>query len=329
MGYSLTIGELKSEIIEEGLESRLHNFAEDVKLPNAPAFGEPTDYMNCRWPSYTSWAQSMRTVGLYDFMYDKQIGLLRNHPGCVPLTKEHRDVFNLSYSEFYKNSKYHLSKTLDCLNKDVQLLHIWEDDWMNKREIVKSIILNRLKLIANKISARKCLIKYVNSKDARKFLNENHIQGFSNSSIKIGLYNGNELVSLMTFGFRYTNGKKEYELIRFCNKINTVVVGAASKIFKFFLKNSDEVFEIISYADISLFSGSLYKTMSFRKVSLSEPNYFWVVDDVRRHRFNYSKKKLVKQGYNIDKTELEIMYERGYYRVFSCGQEKWVYNKII
>ena len=103
-----------------------------------------------------------------------------------------------------------------------------------------------------------------------KFLRENHIQGELGSSIKLGLFYNNELVSLMTFGYRHTNSKKEFELIRFCNKINTNIIGASSKLFKYFKKNYD--FEtLISYSDFRLFDGKMYSNLGFNKIHLS-PN---------------------------------------------------------
>ena len=229
------------------------------------------------------------------------------------------------HSELYKGQKYHLIKTLLCRERNIHLIHIWEDDWKLKSDILKSIILNKIGLLDNKIWARKCVISEVNSSDARKFLDDNHIQGFSSSSIKLGLYYNNELVSLMTFGWRMTNGKREYELIRFCNKKGYVINGASSKLFKHFINNY-QIDEIISYSDVSMFDGNMYDMLGFEKVSISKPNYFWVVNSVRRHRYNYSKKKLVNKGYDPNKTEVEIMTELGYYRIFSCGQEKWVWK---
>lgn len=229
------------------------------------------------------------------------------------------------HSEFYKNKNYHLNKTNMCKSIGIDLIHIWEDDWNFKKEIIKSIILNRTGLLKNKIYARNCEIREVSSSESRKFLDCNHIQGYSSSQVKIGLYYNGELVSLMTFGWRYTNSKKEYELIRFCNKINYAIIGSASKLFSNFCKNY-KVSYIISYADISMFSGGLYEKLGFEKVSQSKPNYFWVIDGVRKHRFNYSKQKLIKQGFDPNKTEVDIMHERGYYRIFSCGQDKWIYD---
>jgi G:T-mismatch repair DNA endonuclease (very short patch repair protein) len=230
------------------------------------------------------------------------------------------------HNEVYKNKDYHINKTINCERLGINLIHIWEDDWNNKKEILKSIISNKLNIVNNKIYARNCDVRDVSSSESRKFLNDNHIQGFSSSQLKLGLYYKNELVSLMTFGFRYTNSKKEYELIRFCNKINTNIVGASSKLFKNFLKNNKNIENIISYSDISIFDGNMYRILGFSEVSISEPNYFWVVDGIRRHRFNYNKKKLISEGFDPNKTEVEIMHDRGYYRIWGCGQKRWTFK---
>jgi hypothetical protein len=102
MGYTLIIGELETRVEYEGLESYIVNDAKDVMDDKAPAFGEPTDHSNCRWPSYTSWHQAMRFVGLHEMMFNKKSGLIRNHPGCVPLVKEHKEIIDKAYNEFYE-----------------------------------------------------------------------------------------------------------------------------------------------------------------------------------------------------------------------------------
>ena len=164
------------------------------------------------------------------------------------------------HNEIFKDKSYHINKTNECIKSGIQLIHIWEDDWKNKKDIAKSMILNKINKIEDRIYARKCIIKKINDISIiRKFLNENHIQGYSPSMYKYGLFLNNELVSLMTFGWRKTNSKREFELIRFCNKINTNVIGSASKLFNFALTNID-VNEIISYCDISQFDGNVYNT---------------------------------------------------------------------
>lgn len=235
------------------------------------------------------------------------------------------------HSESFKEKDYHLNKTKECLNKGIQLIHIWEDDWDNKQDIVKSIILNKLGKNTKKIYARKCEIKEIyDNKIIRDFLEENHIQGFVGSKVKLGLYYNNELVSLMTFGnLRRNLGQKSkegsYELLRFCNKLNTSVIGGASKLFKYFIKNYNFK-EIISYSDNSRSNGNLYKVLGFQLLKNTISNYYWVVESVRKNRFNFRKDKLIKKGYDPNKTEIEIMNELGYYRIFDCGSIKWIYS---
>jgi len=230
------------------------------------------------------------------------------------------------HSEKFKEKNYHLEKTNKCLEQNIQLIHIWEDDWYYKKDIIKSILSYKIKKTISKIYARKCVIKKVTSKVSRLFLDENHIQGFAKSKYKFGLFFEDKLVSLMTFGYRYTNAKKEFELIRFCNKINTNVIGSASKLFKYFLNNTD-IDNIISFADISMFNGDLYEKLGFDFIHKTQPNYFWIVKNKREHRFKYNKKKLIADGFDPNKTEKEIMWEIGYNRIWSCGQIKYMYKK--
>jgi hypothetical protein len=75
-----------------------------------------------------------------------------------------------------------------------------------------------------------------------------------------------------------------------------------------------------------LFDGKMYETLGFEKKHLSKPDYFWCKGLDRKHRFNFNKKKLIKEGFDSNKTEVEIMWERGYFRLFGCGQFRWEFN---
>ncbi len=227
------------------------------------------------------------------------------------------------HSDLYKYKNYHLDKTNKCADIGVRLLHIWEDDWLYNEEVVKSIIKNSMNLSDGRIYARKCDIREVSDKKSVDvFFNANHIQGTTRYKTAIGLFHKDVMVSCMLLH----KPRVSDELVRFCSKINTTVVGSASRLFKYYIKHYD-VDEIISFADSSLFSGDLYKNLGFELVYRTDPNYWWVVDGIRKHRFNYSKKKLVKGGFDQSKTEVEIMHDRGYYRVYGCGLDKWVWNR--
>jgi hypothetical protein len=232
------------------------------------------------------------------------------------------------HSNLYKSSNFHVDKTKFFESQSIALIHIWEDDWLYKREIVKSIISNKLGLTQKKIFARKCKIENISNEDLREFLEKNHIQGFVGAKVKIGLYYNDELVSIMTFGnLRKSLGYKvetdSWELLRFCNKIGYSVVGAASKLLNYFEKNySPKV--IISFCDYSRSSGNLYQKLGFDFSHLSEPNYYYIVDGLRRHRFNYRKDRLVSNGANPELSESQIMSKMGYNKIWDCGMQKWI-----
>ena len=193
---------------------------------------------------------------------------------------------------------------------------------------MKFRIKNILGVNGNVIYARNCHIKEVDGHTSNKFLFENHIQGKCASSIKLGLFYNDELISLMTFGKSrhfIGSGKIEWELLRFCNKMDTRVVGGASKLLKHFIKTYNPN-EIISYADKRWSDGNLYEVLGFQKYNESKPNYFYIINGKREYRFNYRKSILVKQGYDPNKTEKQIMEERGIPRIYDCGClcYKWI-----
>jgi len=232
------------------------------------------------------------------------------------------------HNELFMDSDYHLEKTNECEEKGINLIHIFEDEWMFKKEIVKSIIKNKLNITDRVIYGRSCKIKEINSDECKNFLEENHVQGNVNSKVRLGLFLDNELVSVMCFskGRIIMGGKKdEWELTRFCNKINTKVLGSASKLFNFFVKNYIPE-KIISYSDKRYFDGGMYDKLGFKKISESKPNYWYVINGLRQHRFNYRKEILVKEGFDKNKTEKEIMFDRKIYRVYDCGNVRWEYK---
>ncbi len=292
------------------------------------------------YSTYTSGHENM----IYNFIKDNYKGIIINNDRNVIKPSE-IDIylpelrigieFNGLYwhNELFVDDNYHFNKTELCEKNNIKLIQIYEDDWLYKQDIVKSRILNLLNNIPNKIYARKCKIKEIkDNKLVKEFLEDNHIQGFIGSSVKIGLFYNNELVSLMIFGKkRMSVGKgisneNEYELLRFCSKLNTNIIGGANKLFSYFINNY-KFKEIISYADRSWSHGNLYEKLGFKFIHKTEPNYYYVIGNIRYHRFSYRKDKLIKEGFDPSKTEHEIMLERNIHRIYDSGSMKYSYNK--
>jgi hypothetical protein len=140
-----------------------------------------------------------------------------------------------------------------------------------------------------------------------------------------GLYDSQQLVAVMTFGpNRY--GKDGVELLRYCTIADTAVIGGAGKLFKHYF-NEFNPSMVTSFADRRWSSqGAFYTKLGFELIGTTRPSYYYIIDNHLENRMAYQKHKLVEAGYDANKTEHEIMIERGIYRIYDCGNYKYVYS---
>lgn len=232
------------------------------------------------------------------------------------------DGFYWHNDTIVKNN-YHLVKTNLCEKQGIQLVHIFENEWLFKSDIVKSRLKNLLSIYDKTVFARKCKIKEVDSNTSREFQEENHIQGSVNAKVKLGLFYENELVSLMTFGKCRFSKKYEWELLRFCNKLGYHIPGAAGKLLKYFEKNYKPK-SLVSYADRRWSQGKLYDALGFTLINKSSPNYWYYKSSMpgkihSRVSFQKHKLKTILDIYNENLSEKENMKANGFSRIFDCG----------
>jgi hypothetical protein len=210
--------------------------------------------------------------------------------------------------------------------KGIQLFFIQSNEWLNKKEIIKSIICSKFGVPQNKIFARKTELKEIDNKTANSFLDINHVQGKNNASINIGLFYNNELISITTFGKNRFGSKYEYELYRYCNKLNISVLGGFSKMLFYFEKRYSPI-SIITYSDKRLFNNKTYLKSGFTQLKDSLPNYYYTKNYNKvETRIKYQKYKLpdLLENFNPELTEWENMVINGYDRIWDCGNRVFV-----
>jgi len=232
-----------------------------------------------------------------------------------------------SYSNIEEvNKNYHINKTIECEKNNIHLFHIFENEWLDevKKDIWKSKIsikLHSKKL--NKLNGRDGIIKEIDSKIAKEFLNENHLQGYTNAKIKLGFFINNILYGVMTFG-KSRFKKDEYELIRFSVLKYTIVRGLFSKFIKYFKKNYN-INNLISYGNRRwTYKDNVYNSL-MELESISKPNYFYVKNRqlLSRQQFQKHKLKNILEDFNPNKTELENMLNNKYRIIYDCGNYKY------
>lgn len=232
------------------------------------------------------------------------------------------------HSEEYKSKDYHLEKTLEAQSKGYRLIHIFENEWMSKQEIVKIRLRHILGVSKDRVYARKCKAREISWKEAKEFLEKYHIQGSAPSSVNIGLFDQtNELVYVQTYSKARFTKDCEWELIRAASKYT--VVGAVSKALKYFLKVYNPN-SIISYCDIRWNTGESYEKAGFLLSHVSDPNYWYFNNAYSLYsRLAFQKHKLVTKLSNFDPnlTEKENMYNNGYKRIYDCGNLVFKYFK--
>jgi len=228
-----------------------------------------------------------------------------------------------------KSRFYHHYKMKKAQEAGYQLLQIMEDEWVFKQNIVKSRLKHAVGKIKYKIYARKCKVRQIPASLKSKFLQKYHIQGNDNSTIYLGLFYKNHLVSVMTFsplrkalGFKSIDNN--WELVRFCSVFQFSVVGGASKLLKYFETHFNPA-KLLSYADRRWSEGNLYKQIGFKLIGETVPNYWYVKNGQRKHRFGFQKNKLstLLNIFNETLSEWENMQLNGYDRVWDCGSLKF------
>lgn len=237
--------------------------------------------------------------------------------------------FNGDYwhSEIYKECDYHQQKTIDCAKKGIQLIHIFEYEWLDKRK--KDILTKYLhsKIYKDNIvlGARNTSIKEISNKEARDFLNNNHLMGEYNSKINIALYYNNEIVSILSIiEPRFNNREYQYEISRYCTKLGYSITGGIEKLYKYFI-NKYNPSSVVTYTDISKFTGNCYSKIGFNvtKVPITKPGYIWIKPGYNSTISRYSITKEFKDKYcEYGNSEDEIMYNMGYVKIYNSGNLK-------
>jgi hypothetical protein len=225
------------------------------------------------------------------------------------------------HKEDLLSKDYHYQKTTQCEKKGIRLFHIFSDEWIEKKDIIKSMICSRLNISKHVIFARKCEFKQVSAIEAKYFYESNHIAGGDYYKYNFGLYYKDILVSCI--GFRKPRHTKKYsshiEIARFANAINHNIPGAFQKLLNNsinFIKNKEKFNKILSYCDLRFGNGEVYKISGFKDCGYTGVDYWYTDGKIRVNRLNFITDSLKKQSCKSE--------DIGMFKIYGCGSKVYI-----
>lgn len=224
--------------------------------------------------------------------------------------------------EMGTDSNYHINKTIDCMNKNIRLIHIFDKEWNNKTDIIKSKISSIFNVNPISLNDKSCIIKEIPYNIKSDFLITNHLYGDCKSNLNLGLYLNNELISCISMSNTQSNFH-EWNIDRFCNKLNYNIINSLEIILNHF-KTIYNPNKITVYVDRKWNDDEIYIKNNFKLYKTLEPDYwYWNYkkNGYLEPRINYtnSHMKSILPIYNDQMSEHENMKNNGYMRIFDCG----------
>lgn len=223
-----------------------------------------------------------------------------------------------------KGRNYHRGKWEKAMDKGVQLITVWEDDWRERQSIVKSMISHKLGINSQKkVYARRTETVSLRYSEAKDFLDHHHIQGSTTGSLYLGLINNNDLLAVSV----WRKHKDTLYLDRYATSVT--VVGGMGKLLKAGKQwgRVNNCTQIVTFADHNVSDGGLYEKLGFSLDKKLPPDYSYIVKNSRVHKFNYRLARFRKDPDLVwveGLSERELAELNKIYRIWDSGKTRYV-----
>jgi len=226
-----------------------------------------------------------------------------------------------------KDIHYHQNKMIECTEKGIRLLSIFEDEWKTQNKQCKDTIAHLLGKSEKGVYARNTIVKEISWKHAKSFLDEFHLLKAGSCGVRrIGAFDvTGALIGVMVFGNKNNEGSREFcwELKRFVtNKKNNP--GLGSKMFKWAVSQYG-LTTVVAFVDSRWFTGLFKNIIGFTVDSIVPPSLWWTNGKVRNHR-RFTTKNMLKKITNQNTSKRLMMKQLGFYRIWDCGKVKLIWN---
>lgn len=268
-----------------------------------------------------------------DFIKDLNVDFLKNDRNII--APKELDIFipskniaieycGLHWHHEEIKPRYHIKEKHDlCKEKDIQLITIFEDEWIKRKEQIKNTLKAKLGLLP-KIYARKTQIRQIDSSIAKDYLNKWHIQGACAFIRSVGLFCDDILVGVGTLSKHHRGNVGTATISRICFG-DQAVVGGSSKIVLALTKEAkkESYNNLVSWSDNRWSSGKSYELCGFERKELG-PDYCYYKSgsQSRLSKQSCQKKHLKKRG-GVGNTESEMANSLKLFRIYDAGKVAW------
>jgi len=276
-----------------------------------------------------------------------------------PEAKVAIEFHGLIWHSTYKKSDAHAAALHErkadlCERNGVQLLQIFETEWVSRRQCVLDKIDAIFHRDMTRVFARKLELRELNDAAGRTLVNDfmdrNHIQGHASCQWAVGLFCEGEPMAVCTFkyGTAYAAGgqtdgtEKYWELNRYATRLHFSVVGGITRCVKAFMRTHVDVDRIVSFADRrwTCPSRSAYSSSGFVETGRSPSNYVYTdlnpLHPVHNKQF-MRKSQILRRAeadplskeakiYSPDLTETEMSRRLGFFRLYDAGKIRYEYR---
>ncbi len=221
-------------------------------------------------------------------------------------------------------------KSLEYVSRSVPLIHLWQDQWIRKQEIIRSRIAALLGF-GTHVHARQTIVRRIDKNDMSRFFDANHLQGSVNARYAYGLYADDRLVAAASFSsgravVRDGIAGRSFELLRYANLLEHRVVGGTGKLIAAFIRERHPD-DMMTYADLDWASGKGYRALHFRQIAVTPPQMFWIhPDEMIRYYPHRLPSELTESFDRQNGGELsdDSLFRSGYVKIYNAGNLKYL-----
>lgn len=237
-------------------------------------------------PEVTSAIESLITPFPFFYFADRKLIV-----HCIELRVLSTDFHSLFFADISEQMAL----------ESIKIIHLWEDVWFTKKEIVQSRLRAALGE-TQRIPARLTKVRRIDKPLLDEFIRNNHLQVSTTAKYKYGLFFPKQYERIIKTDFStiraafvgsqevlvavasFSGGKnilrsgqtyRSFELIRFANLLNCTVVGGLDKLLKAFVKEIHPD-DIMTYADRDWSDGGSYERLGFERLGSTSPQTFFV-----------------------------------------------------